>query len=416
MSYTFFVDFGSTYTKLCVFDLDNGELVMTTKQPTTVPTDASVALLANFEEAQKYIGKKGVQTAEFFASSSAAGGLRMVVVGLTKRFSLLAGKNVALGAGAKVIGTYENYLTDSDVHEIESINPEILLFCGGIEGGNGDRILHNARKLKNARISSHIVYAGNSDVASYVRQEMSSAAVKCFIAANVFPAQGQINARPAGEIIRDLFMKRIVGAKGLAPVFPIIGDVLMPTPAAVLAGGALLSKGDDSNPGLGNMMVFDIGGSTTDVYSYIDEKRDAAKYVGVPEPFAKRTVEGDLGVRTYDDISSAQDVVRISARRHCGKMVNAYEKSEIKIIEGKDLTEISSIVGTGGPIIHSGKPEDILSQALRKNGENEFLLPRQTAYYLDKEYLLYAVGLGAAVNPESVLHIAKEHIKKIDRG
>ncbi len=58
----------------------------------------------------------------------------MVVVGLTKRFSLLAGKNVALGAGARIIKTYENNLTADDVGEIEQINPEILLLCGGIEG------------------------------------------------------------------------------------------------------------------------------------------------------------------------------------------------------------------------------------------------------------------------------------------
>ena len=206
MRYTLCVDFGSTFTKLCVLDLENGELVMTTKRPTTVETDAKIALLACLAEAKSYVGEKGVKDGRIITSSSAAGGLRMVVVGLTKRFSLLAGKNVALGAGARIIKTYENNLTADDVGEIEQINPEILLLCGGIEGGNTDRILHNARMLKRADVSSYVVYAGNQEIASYIRQELVNSSISCYIAENVFPAYGQLNGAPAGEIIRQLFM------------------------------------------------------------------------------------------------------------------------------------------------------------------------------------------------------------------
>ena len=103
MALTICVDFGSTFTKFCVLDLDSGELVMTDKHPTTVASDASIALLAGLEEVKRYVGEKAAAESKIVASSSAAGGLRMVVVGLTRQFSLTAGKNVALGAGARVI-------------------------------------------------------------------------------------------------------------------------------------------------------------------------------------------------------------------------------------------------------------------------------------------------------------------------
>lgn len=460
MAYTFLVDFGSTFTKLCVFDLDNEELVMTTKYPTTISTDPRIGLFATFDEAKRYIGDKEVRKANIIASSSVAGGLRMVVVGLTKKFSLMAGKNVALNAGARVIKTYDNYLTDKDVGEIEQINPEILLLCGGIEGGNTDRIVFNAEKLKSANISSYIVYAGNSEIATYVRQILAASSIKCYIAENVFPQHGQLNTKIAGNIIRNLFMERIVGAKGLRSVFDVVGSILMPTPAAVLLGGELLSRGLGEYKGIGNLVVFDVGGATTDVYSYIDDLQDNVNHKGMPETFSKRTVEGDLGIRSScmsllesmnlkeisrrisisdhkylnychmradngafipdDDMQKKIDftltesAVRISARRHCGKIRNAYAKNATHIIEGRDLTKINNIVGTGGAIIHSIDPVKILSQAIRKTQEKEMLLPEKTDFYIDKKYILYAVGLAASINPNSALNIAKENIIKIN--
>lgn len=460
MAYTFCVDFGSTFTKLCVLDLDNGELVMTTRHPTTVDTDASIGLLADLEDAKRYVGSKGVESAQILTSSSVAGGLRMVVIGLTKRFSLLAGKNVALGAGARIIRTYENYLTDGDIDEIENINPEIILLCGGIEGGNADRLIHNAKLLKTAAISSYVVFAGNREIASYIRQTLMAGSIRCYIAENVFPSYGKLNAAPTGEIIRQLFMERIVGAKGLAKAFPIIGNVLMPTPAAVLEGGRLLAVGTEGVAGLSNMMVFDVGGATTDVYSYVEETPGDAKHVGAPEPYAKRTVEGDLGVRSscmslaesmdfaaiarqigiteeeltnscrmretrsdyvaddakqkQIDCALAQEAVKTSARRHCGRITNAFAKNASEIVEGKNLKDVRAILGTGGPVIHSENPAEVLSNAICGAFEKTMLLPEQADFYLDKSYILYAVGLCAGLNPKGALHIAKQNIVKVD--
>lgn len=460
MAYTFCVDFGSTFTKLCVFDLENGELVMTTKRPTTVGKDAGIALLADFEDAKKYVGEKGVKNARILTSSSAAGGLRMAVVGLTKRFSLLAGKNTALGAGARVIRTFENRLTEEEIRQIERINPEIILLCGGIEGGNTRRILYNVSMLKKAEISSYVVYAGNCEIAPFVRQELLSSGIKCYIADNVFPEAGEVNAASAGNIIRQLFMERIAGAKGLAPAFKMIGSVLMPTPAAVLAGGKLLAQGTGNIKGLSDMMLFDVGGATTDVYSFGDVVEREGKHVGAPEPFAKRTVEGDLGVRSsclsmVEALDTAEEArrlgiaeeklieacrmraeygtyvadnefqrsvdyflagkaIQISARRHCGKIVNAYAKNTVEITEGKDLTKVRTVVGTGGPVIHSRTPAEVLSMALRRSAEKTLLLPENAEFYLDRSYIMYAAGLCADIAPDSALHILENNIIQVN--
>lgn len=106
MGYTICFDFGSTYTKMAALDLENAETAVTSRVPSTVKTDAVQGLKANLEIAAKYIGEEAVRSAHMLASSSAAGGLRMVVVGLTEKYSLLAGMNTALGAGARVIRSY----------------------------------------------------------------------------------------------------------------------------------------------------------------------------------------------------------------------------------------------------------------------------------------------------------------------
>jgi hypothetical protein len=81
------------------------------------------------------------------ASSSAAGGLRMVTVGLVRELTAEAARRAALGAGAKLVGTFAYRLTESDVERIVSLAPDILLLAGGTDGGNSDVILHNAEVL-----------------------------------------------------------------------------------------------------------------------------------------------------------------------------------------------------------------------------------------------------------------------------
>ena len=76
------------------------------------------------------------------SSSSAAGGLRMAVVGLTPTLSNTAGRNAAFGAGAKILGSFSGRLTEEDIAALEALDLEILLFCGGYENGATSTVLH----------------------------------------------------------------------------------------------------------------------------------------------------------------------------------------------------------------------------------------------------------------------------------
>lgn len=133
MEYALLFDFGSTFTKAAVIEKDTAQVVFTTKHPSTVKTDASVALTQCMEEIESEIGKDAVKNAQICASSSAAGGLRMAVIDLTDHLSISAGKNVAFGAGAKIISVSSGMLTEEKMNEIASLPLEMILFCGGYE-------------------------------------------------------------------------------------------------------------------------------------------------------------------------------------------------------------------------------------------------------------------------------------------
>lgn len=461
MAETICIDFGSTYTKMAVLDLDSSSVILTARKPSTVSTDASIGLLENLREAEKAIGKSGVENARILASSSAAGGLRMVVVGLTDHFSLLAGTNTALGAGARVTGTFSGLLSDEDIRSIEQQDPEILLLCGGVEGGNTDRIWHNAEALAAAKLHGYLVYAGNQEIAADVRELFLRSHKECFLADNIFPDLDTLNAGPASEVIRSLFMQRITGMKGLSGVTGITGQVIMPTPAAVLQAGRVFAGKLKENGSSDGVMIFDAGGATTDVYSFAETRPgEGVRVIGSPEPYQRRTVEGDLGLRSSAlsllskageghiaegweldgdwmrarcgyrtehsayvadspadrtlDQHLAEAAVYMSARRHAGHIENAWTKGAAEIQEGKDLRCVDTIVGTGGPIIFAADPEAVLSRALRQEKERQVLLPDHASFLFDRKYLLFAVGLASLVNKESAAEIAVRNLTHLE--
>ncbi|MFV0529629.1 MAG: glutamate mutase L [Lachnospiraceae bacterium] len=454
------VDFGSTYTKTCVFDMEEKDLVMSTRTPSTVGTDASVGFLINREAVKQQIGKSNLEKARTVASSSAAGGLRMVVVGLTPKYSLRAGIHAALGAGARVVQTYSNRLSAEDMAEIIAIHPEILLLCGGIEHGNPQRICANAAMLAETPcFTSPVVYAGNKSVAMQIRGMLLAHGKECYLSENLFPTLKELNSLPVNRVLRDIFMKRIAGMKGIAQVQDYIQGDVMPTPAAVFEAGALLSKEPVEAGGFGRLMLLDVGGATTDVYSYIENEVDSVKYAGAPEPEHKRTVEGDLGVRSSAvSLLAAEDVTRIaehtgltteeihtgcqyrashaaflpkepkdkildyeltctavykSARRHGGQILNAYARGQNSVQEGKNLSRIQTVIGTGGAIIDSLHPRAILEKVLKTDAEKQRLLPEQSKMYLDTQYLLYAIGLAASIDADTARIIAKKNLRSI---
>jgi uncharacterized protein (TIGR01319 family) len=453
------IDFGSTYTKLRAIDLDRRRILGSGQGPSTVATDVMIGMKAALADLERRLGTLP-RFKYRLASSSAAGGLRMVTVGLVRELTAEAARRAALGAGARLVGTFAYHLTKSDVEKIVECRPDILLLAGGTDGGNSEVILHNARVLAASSLDCPIVYAGNRDAADEACASLAAHDVlRC---GNVMPEFNVLDIEPARAVLRQVFIDRIVHAKGIDRAHDEFDQVLMPTPAAVLEGARLIADGCAGVAGLGPLLVVDPGGATTDVHSIADGAPSTETVIpmGLPEPRVKRTVEGDLGMRHnaatiietagIDSIAAsaglsvpcvqllldtfASDVerlpcnpdetafdqalvraaVRQAAIRHCGTVTTVYTTTGPATIQhGKDLSECATVIGTGGALVHSPDPHAVLGECLASAALPASLRPRHPRLLLDREYLLYACGLLGSVEPQAALELALAHLEPL---
>src|SRR5690554_5667504 len=132
-----FIDFGSTFTKLTLIDVEKEEIIATDKSYTTVESDVTIG----YENALKKLNNKvkdDYKIVKRLACSSAAGGLKIVAIGLVPELTAEAAKRAALGAGARVIKTYSFNLNNDELKEIKESNADMILLAGGTNGGNSD--------------------------------------------------------------------------------------------------------------------------------------------------------------------------------------------------------------------------------------------------------------------------------------
>ncbi len=451
------IDFGSTYTKLTGVDIKKEEIIGTASAYTTVQTDINEGLKEGLLKLEKTTGK--IEYDACYACSSAAGGLRMVTSGLVPELTVEASRLATLGAGAKAVGTYSFELTDEDIEEILKINPDIFLLVGGTDGGNRECIINNARMLAKAKPGFPIIIAGNRTASKECQEILSECEV--YVCENVMPKFGVLNIEPAQNKIREIFLNHIIYAKGLSKVSDLLSDIMMPTPSSVLKALELLSKGYEDELGIGELIAVDVGGATTDVYSIADGMPEHMNtvYKGLPEPYAKRTVEGDIGMRYgAQGIVDASGVKRISflsglneervielieeikentekvpdgdkefealdfalaslavdeaVNRHAGKISETYTMmGQTFVQEGKNLTKVKQIVVTGGSLIHAKKTLEIAKFALASFDNPVSLRPKSANVWVDKKYILAAMGLLSSYHPKTALRIMKKEIK-----
>ena len=183
------IDFGSTYTKLTAIDLDKGEIVATSRAMTTVKTDVLVGFNEAFEELKKDLVKKlkNYKIVKKVACSSAAGGLKIIAIGLVPELTTEAAKKAALSSGARVIKPYAFDLTDKDIKEISNLPYDMLLLTGGTNGGNREYILNNAKILAKNNIEKPIVVAGNEEVSEQIIEIFKNNNIECYKSENVMP-------------------------------------------------------------------------------------------------------------------------------------------------------------------------------------------------------------------------------------
>jgi uncharacterized protein (TIGR01319 family) len=404
------VDVGSTFTKAAA--VQDGRLVATGSHRTTVETDVLQGLDAAVEAT-------GVKPDRLLVCSSAGGGLRLAVIGYERLVTAEAGYRVGLSAGAKVVHVAAGKLDRAALSQLRAARPDVVLLVGGTDGGDQQIVTHNATRLAGARWRIPVVLAGNADCRSEVEHLLRSAGVPMTSAANVLPAIGVLSPKPARAAIRDVFLTHVIGGKKLSKGPRFASLVRGATPDLVLTGVEMLARRLE-----GDLLVVDVGGATTDVYSVLknDETVEVSGSLA-----AARTVEGDLGMRwsapgvvaaarveklPHDpalaeiaeflaahpetpiheaDPQLASLAVAVALRRHArgeASILGAPRRS------GRDLRAVTLVVGSGGVLRHRPKNEamSILSAGLYDDAGG-YPLPRSPAVVVDTCYILAACGL-----------------------
>jgi uncharacterized protein (TIGR01319 family) len=264
--------------------------------------------------------------------------------------------------------------------------------------------------------------------------------------ANVLPRIGVLDPLPARAAIREVFIRHVIGGKHLSASPEFAALVRAATPDAVLAGVELLADGYAGVAGAGDVVVVDVGGATTDVYSVVTpDPEEAALHREVVEPlWRSRTVEGDLGVRwnapgvvtaalaeqlldtaeagsllveaerraadpdllpetPADDRTDAtlgRLALTVALRRHA----RPQETGEVRT-SGKDLRAVRLVVGSGGVLRHAADPTAILSPALDDHAGG-WRVPEHARLAVDRRYVLAAAGLLAGEHPEAAARLA----------
>ena len=440
-------EIGSTTTVVNAFDgihTGNPKFIGQGKAGTSIEEGSVIIGLENaVEDLRKELGAKEILWDEMLATSSAAGGLRMCVHGLVYDMTVRAAREAALGAGGIIKMVTAGRLRRTDIEKVKSINPNIILVAGGVDYGERDTALHNFELLAKQCSSIPMIYAGNIQNRDEIKLIAEENDVKVYLEENVYPSVDTLNVEPARKIIHDVFEEHIVKAPGMKEIRTMISGSVMPTPGAVMVCAKLL------NEIIGDLVVFDVGGATTDVHSVTGGSGEIRDILTSPEPFAKRTVEGDLGVyvnmthvvdkigleelkkefpnaekhigekrpipEAPDDIMFVErlteECVKTALERHAGRLKDLYGPTgKITVAEGKDLTAVRYIVGTGGALTRLPRRRSILEK-LCGIESGHYLYPPETAKVLiDEQYIMASLGVLSLKYKEAAGQLLKQSL------
>lgn len=374
------VDFGSTFTKVGIFDTKKETFELRYK-PTTVD-DIRIGLadgLGVLDECResggwKPLARKMSEFAVRLPCSSAKGGLKVVTVALVKEESGFATELAALTAGAKLVGSYYGMLTLEQARKIYEVDqPEIILLAGGTDnGGDSYSQLRNARFL--ARASQYatytdygvpVIYAGNQDIRDRIDNIFCYRDVDIHITSNVMPEINEFHIEVVNETIRRLFQTVIIRGKGFDVVEEYMSAPFIPTPRAAFRGINLLANGYGDEEGLGDIMALDIGGATTDFYSNVS---DNPLY----------TFAGDDAQRKVKRTILKTPNVPLVYRRVEGKYGLSYNAENLKELErfqdGSMARDLNRYLTERFPDEFAPGGDHFRSFVIRKNGSSELAL------------------------------------------
>ena len=446
------VDIGSTWTKAALFTPEGDALTLVNHVLTPTTTHhlaegffTSLNQVLNVADARPLLNSGDV-TLKY--SSSAKGGLAVAAMGLVPSITLESAKVTAHSAGAKIAQYYSYKLNRHDIQALEDSPPDILLFTGGTDGGEESHGLANARALAASKLDCAIIYAGNRDIQDDVQAILGHKDL--IVVDNVLPDLDHPNPYAARKAICDVFLSRIVKGKGLDVIVGETGEEPMPTPWTVYE---LVKAISDVDSAWKEFMLIDMGGATTDVYSASANMLSPDTVLhGVPEPFVKRTVEGDLGMRVSAVVvgESTQELVNVvfahqpqrreafygylrhlvahpdylpvteeekhfdtllaglcvgyASERHAGTKKQVCTcVGNVDLQMGRDLTTVRKVVGSGGWLSRASQ-FDIhrwLKYRELDDSSRRVLLPGQFDYYRDAKGLLPLLANVARLDPQA---------------
>lgn len=306
-------DCGSTTTKAILIEhtADGYRLVGRGEAPTTVEVpdeDVAIGLRNAIRNLEGAIGRKlfhadgGLTPSRgptgcdvFVSTSSAGGGLRMLVAGAVHTMTAQSAARAALGAGAIVtarLATNDGLTPIQRIERLRCEQPDMVLLAGGTDGGTARHPVELAHLIAAARLRPRfddarklpVIYAGNARVANEIR-DILAAHADLQVVDNLRPTLEREHLEPARDAIHDLFLSHVMAAApGYQQLIDLTTAPLMPTPAAV--GRMLLHHARQTGHSL---LAVDIGGATTDIFSVLHAD-DCA------EPDFQRTVSANLGM------------------------------------------------------------------------------------------------------------------------
>ena len=440
-------EIGSTTTVVNAFNIKDEILFLGSGQsPTTVyDGDVNIGLKNAVDDLCKKLGADKIEYDELLATSSAAGGLKMTVHGLVYDMTVRAAKEAALGAGANIHMITAGKLMRTDLEKIKKINPNIMLLAGGVDYGERETAVYNAELIAKLDLNVPVIYAGNVQNQDEIRLIFKDSKAKLYIVENVYPKIDQLNVEPTRKVIQDVFEEHITHAPGMSKVRDMVSGNIIPTPAGVMEATKVLAEV------LGDVVTIDVGGATTDIHSVTEGSEEISRQLISPEPHAKRTVEGDLGVyvnaanviemagrdnlkkelgvddEKLDEIISSHQPIpktemdkkftesltavacKTAMQRHAGEFIELFSTAGKRTIaQGKDLTAIKYIIGTGGALTRLPKGYEIIQDMLHMNSVLK-LMPKETAkILLDTDYIMASLGvLSKKYREESIILLKK---------
>ncbi len=432
-------EIGSTTTLVSAFALGISPRLLGQGQAATTVAEGDVCtgLHCAIDALKANLGTGTLDYGALLASSSAAGGLKMCVHGLVYDMTVAAARAAALGAGAIVRQTTAGRLTQDDLAEQRAIRPNLILLAGGTDGGERESALYNARRIAEEGAGAPVLYAGNAQNQSAIQAIFDRASIPVYLAENVYPRLDTLNIEPVRSVIHAAFEKHIVSAPGMERIRDLVTGAILPTPGAVMEAAMLLYEE------IGDLCVLDVGGATTDVHSVTCGSEEIARLLTAPEPFNKRTVEGDLGLfvnashlveqigaeklarelgldvaavmREYRAIPATAEQLALTSRlclaagqvalaRHAGRLRHYYTpQGRAAAAEGKDLSQVKTLVGTGGALARLPERERILRQIADCNAGGAMLYPKPGAMRLalDESYIMAPLGVLAKTDPQA---------------